>query len=55
MNQELKIEGLTITEANLILNSLGKLPYDNVANLINKLKVQFETQLADNPDVKVQS
>ncbi len=50
---ELKIEGLTIQEANLILGALDKLPYGTVVNLINRLKSQFETQLSADPNLVI--
>lgn len=50
---ELKLEGLSIDEANLILGALDKLPYGTVVRLINKLKSQFESQLAVNPDLEI--
>ena len=36
---------LTLDEANLVLAALGKAPFDQVANLIGKLKQQAEPQL----------
>ena len=36
---------LTLDEANLILNSLAKAPYEQVAGLIGKLQQQAEPQL----------
>lgn len=40
----LKFE-LTLDEANLVLGSLGKAPFETVANLINKLQQQAQPQL----------
>ena len=42
----LKIE-LEVDEVNLVLRSLGKHPFDEIANLINKIKSQGEKQLAE--------
>lgn len=36
---------LTLDEANLVLASLGKQPYDSVASLIQKLRGQAQPQL----------
>lgn len=38
---------LTVDEANLILGALGKLPYDQSASLILKIKSDAEKQLAE--------
>lgn len=40
----LKFE-LTLNEANLVLNSLGKQPFDTVASLIYKIQKQAQPQL----------
>jgi hypothetical protein len=40
----LKFE-LTLNEANLVLGSLGKQPFDTVAALINKMQQQAQPQL----------
>ena len=40
----LKFE-LTLNEANLILGSLGKQPFDSVATLITKIQQQAQPQL----------
>lgn len=40
----LKFE-LTLNEANVVLNSLGKQPFDVVATLINKIQQQAQPQL----------
>jgi hypothetical protein len=40
----LKFE-LTLNEANLILGSLGKQPFDTVASLITKIQQQAQPQL----------
>jgi hypothetical protein len=36
---------LTIDEANTILRGLGKLPFEDVANLVSKLNMQATPQL----------
>lgn len=36
---------LTVNEWNLVLHSLGKMPFIDVATLIFKLKAQIETQI----------
>lgn len=41
----LKFE-LTIEEANFILSALGKAPFEQVVNLISKLREQAQQQLA---------
>lgn len=46
MEPTVKIE-LTVTETNLILRSLGKHPFDEIAALIQKIKTQGEAQLAE--------
>lgn len=46
MEPIVKIE-LTVSETNLILRSLGKHPFDEIAALIQKIKEQGETQLAE--------
>jgi hypothetical protein len=38
---------LTIEEVNTILRSLGKHPFDEIANLIVKIKQQGEPQVAE--------
>lgn len=38
---------LTIEEVNVILRSLGKHPFDEIANLIVKIKQQGEPQVAE--------
>lgn len=38
---------LEVQEVNLILRSLGKHPFDEIANLIGKIKQQGEAQLAE--------
>lgn len=45
MEPTVKIE-LTVTETNIILRSLGKHPFDEIAALIQKIKEQGEAQLA---------
>jgi len=42
----IKLE-LEVNEVNLILRSLGKHPFDEIAALIGKVKTQGETQLAE--------
>ena len=42
--QILKLE-LTVAEINVILRSLGKHPFDEIADLISKIRGQGETQL----------
>lgn len=42
----IKLE-LTIEETNTILRSLGKHPFDEIANLIVKIKQQGEPQVAE--------
>ena len=42
----LKIE-LEVDEVNTVLRSLGKHPFDEIANLINKIKSQGEKQLVE--------
>lgn len=41
----LKFE-LTVSEANLVVGSLGKMPYETVAELVQKLREQAQPQLA---------
>lgn len=38
---------LSVAEINVILRSLGKHPFDEIATLIAKIKRQGEAQLAD--------
>lgn len=38
---------LTVPEVNVILRSLGKHPFEEIAALISKIKAQGETQLAE--------
>lgn len=38
---------LTVAEVNVILRSLGKHPFEEIAALIQKIKSQGETQLAE--------
>lgn len=42
----LKLE-LELQEVNMVLNSLSKHPFDEVVNLIAKLRSQASTQLAE--------
>ncbi len=39
---------LSIDEVNIILKSLGKHPFDEIASLIVKIKTQGEAQLTKN-------
>ena len=43
---KLNIE-LSIAEINVILRSLGKHPFDEIAALVQKIKAQGESQLAE--------
>lgn len=45
-NEMLQLE-LTVAEINVILKSLGKHPFDEIAALIAKIKAQGEAQLAE--------
>lgn len=38
---------LEVQEVNLVLRSLGKHPFDEIASLITKIKQQGEAQLAE--------
>lgn len=38
---------LTVAEVNVILRSLGKHPFEEIAALIQKIKAQGESQLAE--------
>ena len=42
----IKLE-LEVQEVNLVLRSLGKHPFDEIASLITKIKQQGEAQLAE--------
>ena len=42
----IKLEGLSIEEINLILTGLGKLPFEDVNELIIKLQNQAQAQIA---------
>ena len=47
MNENLILDlELTVAEINVILRSLGKHPFEEIAALIQKIKNQGETQLA---------
>lgn len=47
MNEQQAIQlELTVAEVNVVLRSLGKHPFEEIAALINKIKQQGETQLA---------
>lgn len=41
----MKLEVRDINEANLILGLLGRCPYDQVADLIGRLKAQVQEQV----------
>lgn len=45
-DQVLNIE-LTVAEVNVILRSLGKHPFEEIATLIQKIKSQGEVQLVE--------
>jgi len=47
----LKLE-LTVGETNVVLASLGKHPFDEISNLILKIRSQGETQLKELSDLK---
>lgn len=42
----LKLE-LTVTEVNVVLRSLGKHPFEEIAALVAKIKAQGESQIAE--------
>ena len=46
MEPIIKLE-LNINEVNVILRSLGKHPFEEIAQLINKIKEQGEAQIAE--------
>ena len=47
-NQDVAIKlDLTVNEVNVILRSLGKHPFEEIAALIQKIKTQGEAQLAE--------
>ena len=46
---------LTVAEINVILRSLGKHPFEEIAALIQKIKNQGETQLAQMEPVETPS
>ena len=47
-DEEVVIElELTVPEVNVILRSLGKHPFEEIAALIQKIKAQGEAQLAE--------
>lgn len=47
MNEQQPIQlELTIAEVNVVLRSLGKHPFEEIAALINKIRQQGEVQLA---------
>ena len=48
MEQKIKFD-LTIDEANLVLASLAKMPFEQVFNLIGKLKQQADEQMNNTP------
>lgn len=43
-NETLSLE-LTVAEVNVVLRSLGKHPFEEIAALINKIKAQGEVQV----------
>jgi len=46
--EEIKINlELSVAEVNVILRSLGKHPFEEIAVLIQKIKAQGETQIAE--------
>lgn len=47
----IKLE-LTVDEANMILRTLGKHPFEDVVALINKIKAQGEPQVAAMEEAK---
>lgn len=47
MEENLLSIELTIAEVNVILRSLGKHPFEEIAALIQKIKQQGEVQLAE--------
>ena len=47
----LKLE-LTVGETNVVLASLGKHPFDEISNLILKIRSQGETQLKELSDLQ---
>lgn len=53
-NRNLNLE-LTVAEINVILRSLGKHPFEEIAALIQKIKNQGETQLAQMEPVETPS
>lgn len=40
---------LTLNDANLILAALGKLPFEAVADLVNKIREQGQAQITETP------
>ena len=47
-NKEITLT-LNLNDANLILAALGKLPFEAVADLIDKVKQQGQAQISDEP------
>lgn len=47
IEQEVLNLELTVTEVNVILRTLGKHPFDEVAALVSKIKGQGEAQIAE--------
>ena len=47
MEENLLSIELTVAEVNVILRSLGKHPFEEIATLIQKIKQQGEVQLAE--------
>lgn len=46
---------LTVAETNVVLASLGKHPFDEIAALINKIKTQGEAQVKELTENKKES
>jgi hypothetical protein len=49
MNQQTVHIALDVNEVNTVLAAIGKLPYDQVANLIPKIVAQAQSQLTPPP------
>ena len=54
MEENLLSIELTVAEVNVILRSLGKHPFEEIAALIQKIKQQGEVQLAEMQQDKVE-
>jgi hypothetical protein len=46
--QNLKLE-LSLDDVNIIFSALGKMPFEQVYDLIGKIRMQAEAQLNDSP------